>query len=725
VGPASQYVTEREFRIGWDLKADAGLPAGAPVFWLELPAGKVRALKPANLTRMAQDPLPQRMAFALQKPDNIRPNDNDAREAPATLHGIYRGQRIDETTILNLLAEPEIHVFKMPPPSDAGVSLRLEPGFTYGAVCLVLDCTGSMWDLVNGKRKFDLARASMRKVLESIPEGTYLSFAIYGHRNARNTKPAGAVNSAEEDATTVFWLRQPSRWNPRGPLGIENLMRAVDDLVPQNHTPLAEAIVLAREQGFPPAKEYNGPRVILTLTDGEDNLFDFAPWKGRQDLWNPSSWAPVNRIQQWYQGSKSIGEFLDRAFRNSGIELQVVIFTQDQAEAQRASNQFSVVKTLEPPGQFLIRTDSFGLEKTLLEAIRPRLRLFQAGEPARNFPRDGLQGTGDRENRLWHSVDPGSYSGLVQNVYRQEIYLTRGQLLEMTMARQGPDVLFIRGLLADLADRLKKGRNRGEWHVAYRPWHVSVAQNEFARINNGRLRQLVAIESEQRVAANAMPLHQAEPRFVWMELQALGKTRHFNWHNEFGYSAPAFRVGSPGWPVSEEGNPAAPQLDVWWSENYPDEGQVFSHAPGNSLTTFTEARTIGGNHVRVSAKADRTRDVAVAFDGDNGQLAKRPCLVVEIDHDPGKPIWVRAEGLDHQGEEHLCYISKGKYTAIFWAVSNPEDKDFKLTVVSVDDFKKAAPANRHATLRLTAPEPGDTLVPEMALQGSGMKRESR
>jgi hypothetical protein len=726
VGPASQYVTERDFRVGWDLKADPGMPAGVPVFWLELPLGKVKAVKKTDLTRGAQDPLPPRMAFALQKPENLKSTDGDAREAPATLHGIFRGQRLDQTTVLNLLLEPEIHVIKVPPPNEAGVSLRLEPGFTYGAVCLVLDCTGSMWDLVNGQRKFDLARTAMRKALESIPEGTYLSFAIYGHRNHLNNKPAGRADSAEEDATTVFWLRQPSRWDPRGPLGIANLMRAVNNLVPQNHTPLAEAIAVAREQGFPPAKDYNGPRVILTLTDGEDNLFTFAGWKGRQELWNPTPWAPVNRIQQWYQNSKSIGEFLDKAFRNSGIELQVVIFTQDQAEAQRASQQFNVVKALDPPGQFLIRTDSFGLEKTLLEAIRPRLRLFKGSEPARRFPEEGLLGTGDRENPNWQSVAPDYYAGRVQNVYRQDINLARGQLLEITLKNQGKNAIFTRGLLADVADRVNKRRNRGAWHVAYTPWHVSLPQNEFVRATDGRLRQLVAIEREQQVFANAQELGQVEPRFVWMELKARGQGRPFEWHNEFGFSAPTFRVNSMNWPTSAEAEPAAPELDVWWCDGFPEDSQVFVHSAGNSLNSLLGSKTIGGNHVAISSvKADSDRYVTIAFDGNKGQATKRSCLVVEIDHDPGKPVWVRAEGLEQQGEEHLCYIAKGKYTAVFWGVSGAEDRTFQLTVVSVDDFKKSAPANRHAVLRPTAPEPGDVLEPQLPLHGAGVKTEAR
>ena len=91
-------------------------------------------------------------------------------------------------------------------------------------------------------------------------------------------------------------LRQPSRWDSDGPLGLENLMGTVNELVPQNHTPLAEAIVLAREQGFPPATEYQGPRGQLRRTsNGSGHTAGFGIDLGFKTCW-PNSKGPCSCV---------------------------------------------------------------------------------------------------------------------------------------------------------------------------------------------------------------------------------------------------------------------------------------------------------------------------------------------------------------------------------------------------------------------------------------------
>jgi hypothetical protein len=155
---------------------------------------------------------------------------------------------------------------------------------------------------------------------------------------------------------------------------------------------------------------------------------------------------------------------------------------------------------------------------------------------------------------------------------------------------------------------------------------------------------------------------------------------------------------------------------VWWSDNPnpPGENRTLNHNGGRFQAGLVgQAVDLPGNHVRIAAvRADRQRTVTVSTEGGVKQAAK-PCLVLEIDHDPGKPVWVRADGLGHQGEEHLFYTSAGKYTAVFWGVSDPEARTFQLTVLSLDRFKTAAGSNRSAVFRLSAPDPRDNGPPRL------------
>src|SRR5262249_49763973 len=159
------------------------------------------------------------------------------------------------------------------------------------------------------------------------------------------------------EATTIEWIRQPETWDPGDPTeGLGVLMGRIDRLIPQNHSPIAEALVLARRKGFPAANEYEGPRVVLVLTDGDDNLFDFAPWAQARWPWNQT---------------KDIREFLKNAFRGSRIEVNVLCFTQDQTEAKRARDQFDVVQEMDPRGTFQVEPQPGRLAARLEMVMRP------------------------------------------------------------------------------------------------------------------------------------------------------------------------------------------------------------------------------------------------------------------------------------------------------------------------------------------------------------------
>jgi hypothetical protein len=549
-----------------------------------------------------------------------------------------------------------------------------------------------------GKRKkIDLARTALREVLRKIPRGTWLSVVAFGHRNARNT-----TNNADFNATATELIRPPAVWNPDDPAtGLDTVMMSINNLVPQNYSPVAESLQIAKEEGFPRNADYKGAKVILALTDGDDNLF---------------KWANIGNNAA--QRVAAIRKFLPAVFVNSDISVNVVCFAaRNDPETINAQKQFGVVEGLDPPGLFLVEPNPNELATKLEEAIRPRLRLFQGGLKARGSPTEGLLGTRVDQNLNWKRVQPGFYTGRVQNVYRQDLDPAPGQLLNLTLKRDLGQVLFTRGMLCDFVREIKGSAGEDRWHTQRDAWHVSVAQNQYVQAS-GLLRQLVAVEQPQQVRAfqAGVPLRQTKPQFVWLELKAQGsdKPHPFLWHNEFGYPAPTFRLEAPVWPASA-GDPAEPELHVWWSENpNPDDSgrnRPLNHAAGRFQVHLSdlEGKTVSlmGNRVTLTTvKADRKRQVVVSTEG-GIKRAEKPCLVVEIDHDKGKQVWLRADNLGHQGEEHLFYPAVGKYTAVFWGVSDPHAKNFQLTVISLDDFKRTAGTNGHAVFRPGAPVPRD------------------
>ncbi|RUX25039.1 VWA domain-containing protein [Mesorhizobium sp. M7A.F.Ca.US.011.01.1.1] len=55
-------------------------------------------------------------------------------------------------------------------------------GFAANKVIIILDASGSMWAQIDGKPKLEIARESLRTVLQSVPTDDEIGFMAYGHR---------------------------------------------------------------------------------------------------------------------------------------------------------------------------------------------------------------------------------------------------------------------------------------------------------------------------------------------------------------------------------------------------------------------------------------------------------------------------------------------------------------------------------------------------------------
>jgi hypothetical protein len=690
-GLPERHVTERDFRVAWKVTADPGMPRVVPVFRLEV-EGPVRALNSKDLDRKAlEDPLPADLEYRLEKREDNKSKvgNTDTQTAKATLRGVFRGQRLDPETVLYLHQTPEIIAYKLPPPPVAGIAVRMDPRFTYGAISIVLDCSGSMGkgypNATSKKRRFDHAADALEEVLKKIPAGTYLSLYAFGYK----TGPGNTEGTWED--TKIKEIRPPRQWNPAE---VQALIDDVRAHQPMNGSPIVDGILTAKLKGFPKSN-YKGAKVLLALTDGDDNAFTEPAY-------------PRSKYLRGLHQTDDIPRFLELEFKNSGIEVNVVCFNKDNpVEVASAKKQFEVVETLEQPGQFVPQPKGGSdLAKTLENALRPRLRLFQGNRPAPGFPEEGVSASRHNENFDWRKVRPNLYDARVRGTYAQSVELKPGDVLGLNIGRVGGDIIWDRGIFAnDLVNQGKPAppERKGTWLAA-------VLQNGYVR-TTGKLQQLLTLEDLKSTAGREGTLRQVAPRFVWMELKAKGdmQNRRFEWHNEFGYPAPAVRLEAPDWPNPDVAKEARPELRVWWAEDVtPDPFKFLPHSPGRF--TDLEGKTIHfpGNDVTIErVTLDSNRTVTV-WTPSGTKTAQKPCLVVEISHTPGQPVWAQADGLEAPGEEHRFYTNSGKYTAIFWGVSEPQARTFRLNVISLADFKKAAEPNRSAAFQLRDPRPGDS-----------------
>ncbi|MEI8698926.1 vWA domain-containing protein [Mesorhizobium sp. ISC15] len=83
------------------------------------------------------------------------------------------------------------------------------PGLAADRVVIVLDASGSMWAQIDGKLKLEIARESLRTVLQSVPADKEIGFMAYGHREKGSCEDielivppqagsAGAVSAAAD-----------------------------------------------------------------------------------------------------------------------------------------------------------------------------------------------------------------------------------------------------------------------------------------------------------------------------------------------------------------------------------------------------------------------------------------------------------------------------------------------------------------------------------------------
>jgi hypothetical protein len=119
---------------------------------------------------------------------------------------------------------------------------------------IILDASGSMLAEMDGKIKFDIARDSVRLLVNELPANSNVALRVYGHRKR------AIEDKADEDTELKI---------PMGPLDKKKFNAVLDGLRPRGKTPLALSMEdAARDLGhIDPQK----PVTVLLLTDGGED----------------------------------------------------------------------------------------------------------------------------------------------------------------------------------------------------------------------------------------------------------------------------------------------------------------------------------------------------------------------------------------------------------------------------------------------------------------------
>lgn len=134
---------------------------------------------------------------------------------------------------------------------------------------IILDCSGSMLDNMEGRMKFDIARGSVQALIDALPPNSQAALRVYGHRKS--------ALQPDCDLDTELKI-------PMGPLDNRKFTAALNSLRSRGKTPMALSIEDAiQDLGNVGAEN---PVTLLLLTDGgEDTIRPRGnPIKACQDL---------------------------------------------------------------------------------------------------------------------------------------------------------------------------------------------------------------------------------------------------------------------------------------------------------------------------------------------------------------------------------------------------------------------------------------------------------
>jgi hypothetical protein len=608
--------------------------------------------------------------------------------AQVKVRAFFRGQNIEDDTPVELHPLASKVYYEYPLPLTRAVAVRTTPqlqaafGDGTGSIAIVLDCSGSMGaDPKNPmtKTKWDETTQALGEVLAALPRGTTVSLWVFGHA-------VGASKTVANAEDTITRLLEPTAWNPEDAKQLPALVKKIRELEPWNESPIVQTMLMAKDD----LAKAKGNKTLIVLTDGYDNRF------GKDK-----------------KTDKSIATTLREAFQDSGITVNVVGFKfESKEEEDLARRQFKVLETLTPPGRFFATNEAGKLAAQLREAMRQRLRYWidrEDNEKLPEIPETGLELSArgnDRWYRFPESLPPGGYKKRVDTNRRvlQNVIVNRGDLLLLDLVPGANGVEWRRAFVTrdDYGD--KPAESSGDWRLA-------ALQNQ--RVKDRGLQMLLMLDKAPEKAEAT--LQELRPRETWIEVDSSagpGASFDLRWGYQPGYAAPAWNVESPEWPALRGTQTTSkPLVRMWWSPVLDTPPDAFV-ARSPDLLTLLNATNISRPMEGETVVIDRIAVETHRVETQPGKFEDKPCLVVRVTHPRAKPVKVRVEGVTPAGQEHRYYPEAGKYTALFWPVTEAQASSglSRINLISINRFKSQGEKNGHYILLDKLNEPQSTDV---------------
>jgi hypothetical protein len=720
------WTSEKEFPVRWTIKTpdDPYLidikgadqtkapPPAVAIVKRDLEGGKWKNAADASQRKSIE----LRTQLARDFPDDYFLETKDDIALKATYTVLLRGKH--EIAKLDISQkEPDVIVHSFPEPPQSFVKVRMHKDFTYGAISIAFDISGSMiwksYGIVGPdgvkRPRFDYAIEALEKTLKIIPDGTYVSVFAFATKDTKENQAAG-FNALP----AVVEIQPATQWSQ------DKVGRAIDEInilakqawqeqgpgTPQGSTPLAYAIgEYCLQKGFPP--NFRGAKVILALSDGDDTSSDRLLVRDR--VYPATDWRRSNGdLASDY--NQKVEAYLRSRLGTKDVEVRVVCFLNDKdkasaAEAGRAKKQFEVVETFLRKGSFEFAPDPLELAKRLDLAIRPRLVITDTPP---GFEPEGVVASLSKEEQIWKPIPANQYRIRVRDSEERELIVRPGEMIGITLKRDPVDlrkVIYEREMYADFIAPLvpplaedTQGRYR-----------VSLLQNETEPKSN-LLTQFIAVEA---LSKDSAVVQQAAPFFVWIESKPKSPRPLLlsRWYREYGYPALGYRVLGSNWPTMPPNNAVAtPEIKAWLADN--PASPVFA-MPLDATLKKNKAKIPLGNQFAEIEIAGETMDVVTNSRGHVGRnTLPRQALVVRVQHAKGFPVFVQLTGGKHKGEEHRFYSDANKYTAIFWDLANPNQEEFSFNIIFLEALKReVTPASLPASGRINSNFP--TSFPRM------------
>jgi Mg-chelatase subunit ChlD len=693
---------------------------GQPVAWVEFEGG-------------VQGPAEERLRHveAIDKPfpGRIEPRGElgkrPRREGKHTVKAYFRGHESKIVTPVTVAGEPDLVVVRPPQNQPARLSVQARRDLFEQAVAekatlaIVLDCSGSM--VTNklpgtNETRWDAAKAALRQMMQELPRGVQVSLRAFGAKDS----PPGTEDIRKDISDLKRkehgkWTRmervwRTHRWNPDN---LEERMRQVSSLEPSGATPLLRAMWAAR-QDFPP--DFEGRRILVVVTDGGDsNFYDL-----KED---------VDRPLKEKTGAKTLEQFLQFAFKRDkkfkDIELHVIGFDireskMDIEERRAAAEMPGAVKKI--GGEYHDVKDSATLARKLSGGLLTMDFVADADDSRPGHDRRGgrqtISSTGAGSLR-WLNLPADRYPEYTVRLpaipgVKGNVSLQPGDRLALELV-PGDRLPKLRRMLYARSPFLKGFHGVDGRMVTVKhedeTWVAAGLQNYMQRgAGDGRLSLLATLEQEQGPQQSDRYVQTVRPRWTWFEVHGpKGQAAEVRVFPVGDYPAPAWGLEVADWPSRDD----PVRINAWWT--------------GGSFTNLARRHTLGPGQSVLNLKEkpwdDRPEKEAITIesvrlepcslrlptDEKEGldQAEVRNCLVVRLrypkDPDGSRPIFVQPGEREWPGgQAHRWFHQAGKYTGIFWPVTEKTAAEIReLLLFSVPELKAKSVS---ATLEMGKPD---------------------